>query len=316
MANTIKLEVLVGKIREKHDVLNFKSLKSIDEHKSFYFHLSESLNLDSGELKTIENRKKSYRIDKNILMRNDPNYPNLIAGRIESGDYGYEEKIYNIETKTKTYDRKPEDTGIKPFYFLFYIPEDGEEFYLILQRFGVYGVKTIFKELLKELISRIDENLIIELANFYSQDQAIKFVEMGNIRQLKLIKYGLPPNLEDQLGVDSYNKEIKSLELSINPKRGFSLPFHDKLKNFIKNPNAKFFTIQDDSLGFNEAEKTRVEIELNGTKRIMDLSENMKIKSYLDIDDTVKKDESGHPVFQNIHELAVKYMNDLKREIS
>ena len=102
----------------------------------------------------------------------------MISGIIESGDYGYESTLVNIKTGKKKYDRKVDDTEIKPFYFLIYLPKNTAIGYVILQRLGVYGIHSVFKNHITKFFKLRFANLQLELSQFISKELATTFIEI------------------------------------------------------------------------------------------------------------------------------------------
>jgi len=71
-----------------------------------------------------------------------------LNGIIETGEYGYESKMYNIKTDSTSYNRQTHDAEMLPFYFLINLPKNTDEGVLILQRFKQFGIRKHFLEVL------------------------------------------------------------------------------------------------------------------------------------------------------------------------
>src|SRR5690606_30902490 len=120
------------------------------------------------QLEINENQKRSLKLDSENLIFDTGK--RMISGIIESGDYGYESTLVNIKTGKKEYDRTVDDTEIKPFYFLIYLPKNTAVGYAILQRLGVYGIHSIFKNHITDFFKLRFANLQLELSQFISKE--------------------------------------------------------------------------------------------------------------------------------------------------
>ncbi len=59
----------------------------------------------------------------------------------------------------------------------------------------------------------------------------------------------------------------------------------------------------------------KVEIDVRGSKRTLDLSDEMKIRAYVDITSEVKVNDDGHPDFASIDAIAQELLISLLAEI-
>ena len=57
----------------------------------------------------------------------------------------------------------------------------------------------------------------------------------------------------------------------------------------------------------------KVEVDIAGSKKTIDLSDYGKLRVYYDVTSDVHMASNGHPIFASIDEIAQNYMNDLAR---
>ncbi len=76
-----------------------------------------------------------------------------ITGLLESGDYGTEENIVNVETGESTINTL-NDALLRPFYFMLYIPQGCKRAILLLERISNIGILTVFEKKLQEAVSK------------------------------------------------------------------------------------------------------------------------------------------------------------------
>lgn len=314
MGNEVKLEVYTIRIRSSGITEFFLSLNNFWENTDFMIFFQEYISSFDHKLEINENQKRSLKINSTNLRIEKKK--RIISGIIESGDYGYESTIYNTNSGKEKYRRQIDDTEIKPFYFLIHLPENDNKGFVILQRLGIYGIHSIFKNHLTTFFKSKHENLQLDFDPFVSRQLANAFIERGNIREFTLTRYNLPPDVADKLGMNGHEQDIMSIEISIKAKKKSFLQLNNKVKNFIKNPNASIFSIREfENLGFNGEHKSKIKVELNGNTRTVDLTDTGQIRPYYDIDSDVQKDISGHPLFNSIDSIAKKLITDLIAEL-
>lgn len=310
MANEIKLEVYTLKIRESGNKKSFLPLEKFFGGSDFLKFFQDYIKSFDHQLELNENQKRSLKLDSENLIVDTAK--RMISGIIESGDYGYESTLVNIKTGKKKYDRTIDDTEIKPFYFLIYLPKNTAVGYVILQRLGVYGIHSIFKNHITDFFKLRFANLQLELSQFISKELANTFIEKGNIRELILLRYNLPPDIAEKIGMKDQSHDIKSIELHIKARKKSRLAINDGLKKFVKDANSDFFEVKElEGIGFDGTHKIKVRSKYNGTTRTIDLSDTGQIRPYYDVDNKIEKASSGHPIFDSIDEVAKELVIEL-----
>jgi hypothetical protein len=313
MANEVKLEVYTLKVRESGNTTDTISLDNFVEGHDFLTFFQGYISSFSHQLELNDNIKRSLKLDSNRLNVNSGK--RIISGVIESGDYGYESTIYNTESGEERYKRQVDDTEIKPFYFLISLPSKDDKGYVILQRHGVHGINGIFKAHLTKFFKEQYANLQLDFEAFVSRSLAQAFIDKGSISEFRLTRYNLPSDIADKLGLIGHEEDIMSIEFTIKARRNRFLPLNGKVKKFIENRNARMFSVKElNDLGFDGDHKSKIKVEMGGNKRTVDLSDTGQIRPYYDIDSEVKKDISGHPVFDSIDNIAQELMVELLTE--
>jgi len=266
------------------------------------------------ELVLDDEQKRSLQFSATNL--NISKSERTLSGIIESGDYGLESEIKDTLTGKKKYLKKTTDTDIKPFYFLMKIPKKKNTAIIMLQRIGIYGIHTLFKNHFERFLKDIFDDIKIELSVLVSQELAKKFIDQGNIKEISLRRYNLPADIISKLGFNISPNDLLSVEFKLvsKPHKWFNL--RNKVKSFISNPDGRFFDVNElNGLGFNNDSKTKLKISLNGTYRTIDLSDTGEIRPYYDINDEVKKMPNGHPQFRSIDDIAKNFLKDFEDEV-
>jgi hypothetical protein len=314
MANEVKLEVYSLRIRNSGDTTSFLPLDRFFNNSDFLTFFQEYISSFDHQLEVNDNQMRTLKLDSSSVHITSSN--RMLSGIIESGDYGYESTIYHTGTGEERYRRQVDDTEIKPFYFLIYLPNNENKGFIILQRLGIYGIHSVFRIHLTNFFKSRFEALQLDFDPFVSRQLARAFIDRGNIKEFTLTRYNLPSDISERLGMIGHEEDIMSIELKIKAKRNKILPLNNRIRNFINNPNARIFTINElDSLGFDGTHKTKMKVELGGNTRMVDLSDTGQIRPYYDIDNEVQKDNTGHPIFESIDEIARTLITDLQQEL-
>lgn len=115
-----------------------------------------------------ENAKKVSRLKKdaqgNWIYHRHQTY---IDGIIESGDYGTQESIIDIETGKPKYTKTPKDAALVPFYFMIYIVPNTPEGFLILERIGNIGILSVLDKAIRKVIGEnTDDSLTLRIVPY------------------------------------------------------------------------------------------------------------------------------------------------------
>ena len=66
-----------------------------------------------------------------------------LSGILECGEYGTEEEGVDIDSGEVVFRKTSKHALLKPFYFMFYIPENSNIGFLILEKIGNNGIMTV-----------------------------------------------------------------------------------------------------------------------------------------------------------------------------
>ena len=282
----------------------FKSLAKFDPD---YKHEKEQKKKENN---TQDKKPKLIFLENDVYSFNK----NRIKGRIRAGEGGISSDIVDSETGKRKLKRKIEDVEILPFYFEIDIPEKKGIPLLAIQRLGVYGVASqITSGLRKNLATQYPELTIEINPVFVGSLYLDKYVSNGEIKEIEVIKHEIPK--DTATGIKGVRQKYT---ITLTPeKRGESLGFLNKYfskdtydsKNVIKNVISAF------ELNI-EAEELKVQIELNGKKRTIDVGNIERFATHYDISDDVVRDENEHPQLSSIDGITQEIIaNDIRKII-
>lgn len=130
--------------------------------------------------------QKATRIGKD--EGNPIYFPNgeQIYGIIESGEFGQEMDVVNVDDGSLCHTITAEEAPMFPFFFLFYLPADSRDGFLILQKNGNVGIQSILaSEYLNFLKNHLNADCTIKIQSFALHELINK--NLNNISEAKAI---------------------------------------------------------------------------------------------------------------------------------
>lgn len=243
-----------------------------------------------------ENTKKVSRLKKdaqgNWIYHRHQTY---IDGIIESGDYGTQESIIDIETGKPKYTKTPKDAALVPFYFMIYIEPNTPEGFLILERIGNIGILSVLDKAIRKVIGEnTDDSLTLRIVPYVvPQLLKINLAAVGGAKRVVL--KGVRDNqFKDK--ITSQNFAGCRTEVSfIAPKNKFIQEITnviDSLKGKKPNESYKVNNVECLDVAF--------ELDVNGSRRTISLAKMTNIGMNVDITRNVTIDGTGYPVYSSL----------------
>ena len=234
-----------------------------------------------------------------------------VSGIVETGEYGYTADLYNVDTNITSYQRIPSDAEMMPFYFLAHLPAIRDEGVILLQRRSNIGIRTAFLRDFADFFQvryprfRIASNPLVppQLINEYLNN--------GRLTKVRLIRYGLPSDLADTLPGGHVERE-GSAEMVFLPPRGGSLRFWDRIRDVFDGKTDVREMIEFPGY---EYDNVKVEIDVGGSRKTLDLSNVMKMRAYVDVTPDVQVGDDGHPEFRSMEKVAQELMDSLLADL-
>jgi hypothetical protein len=277
---------------------DFEVLSDFDAEGSdlleFLDSILQKIKSDTLDQEELQQAMSVARLDK---------HPRALAGSIETGEYGRESNIINVETKRTVYRRKKEDAEMWPFYFLIEIPEGTEDGLLILQRTATYGIRKVLHWVLNTAFTEQHPELRLRLLPLVNQEELDRFVK-GKVQNLSFIRKSIPPDIADSY--DRGHEEVRgSTELVIRATKGSALPMNNWLSNIFKTKQPAGVLALDDDQEF-AYDNVKARVKVGYSSRTLNVANPIRLRSYYDVTDAVKMGAGGHPTYASMHAEAQK----------
>ena len=238
----------------------------------------------------------------------------IFSGIVKTGEYGYETELLDSNSGQPTHRRSVSEAEMMPFYFLIFLPQNTDEGILILQRFKQYGIKTILEKDINDYISSQYNSLELQINPLVPSQLINEYLRNGRILKLRFIRFSFPPDIADAYDTQDHLEEEGTTEYVISAKRRGSIPRRilEVILEVINGQRSSNEIIEIQDFRY---DKVKVEVELNGNRRTIDLSDTNKLRAYIDISQSVRLGNDGHPLFESINEKAQELLQDLRTQI-
>lgn len=294
----------VVRVREKHKA-DFLKLGSLRGSKSFGESVREFLKSMCG-MQSVDERAQLVLRSSNITEEGA-----ITTGLFLSGEYGYSAEGVNVKTSHKSYQRKADDAEILPFYFLFFIPKEGDTAILILQRHGNVGIRTSVLRSLRKQFAVFYPDLVIVVERLVPSELVQNLIE-GEVRGIKLTAYTVPDDIADKFRYLGNLRQEGTLTVSYLAKRDKIYKAPEWLSNARKK-KAKLISLPV------ELNKMKARIQVNvrfgGQTRLVDITDPSNVAPYIDATSKLKILSSGHPDFNSIDKYCRNLLSSLLDEM-
>lgn len=264
-----------------------------------------------------ESHEKVFRIKKDengkdMLYRQG----RFLSGIIETGDYGSEEPVVDINTGKSTYTKGIHESLLKPFYFLFFIPRNSVYGFLILERIGTLGIYTIINEALMSYFKGeelLDLSLKVlpltstEANKKYRQliDYEARQITLHNVRKDAL-------NISKMSDNTVEDKVVGSIDIVYNAPVGKKMNIGRWLK-FLRKDEAGLYGVEETGK-YSDIDFT---VEINGKPKKLSYNKMDSLGTVFDITGAVSNHiVKGYPSFSAINKEAMDVISDLIKQFN
>jgi hypothetical protein len=299
------------KIQVKNSERNLCTLDKFDGKSDFADFVRDYLTSLGSTYEKVDDANKLYQ----VLQWGQSIDARSITGLIETGEHGYTSRLLDIETSKTSHNRKVTEAEMLPFFFAFFLPHASSHGILILERFKNFGIQKVVTPGLMKAFSIRFPGYKLELAKLVPQTAAKALLEKGEIKGMRFQIERPPSDIADKvrgLSGTSAEADNDTYEFVVRAKRDTSM---SKAKAFFdvilgKKSPAQIISIPNWNIG-----GIKLELEVDGRRRRLDIGNLGTISPVLDVTNEIKTDSSGHPEFEPIWELAAAFAKDLLLEL-
>lgn len=270
--------------------------------------------------------KKLLRIKYEKDDKSQPTNPiyynsgRVLSGILQSGNYGYEEDIID-QNGDRMFTKKTDQAQMKPFFFLFDIPKDKKEAYLILQRNGNDGIFQILRQFIEcEIKNIIGDEFTVIIESHCIQD--LKEQNYASITEAKSLRIPEKVNSNLSYGNDlmadlfSHESGLSRTSVITAPKGGY-INFSRFMNSILKHKNSKNEINSDDlpsSIDGYDIPNITVTAKVFGSEKTFKLGDTKALGSIRYLDENIEKDADGYPFYEAIRQEADRLRGQIHKE--
>ena len=253
---------------------------------------------------------KDEKVQKvNRIMKKSGEYiyhkhATYIDGIIESGDYGTQEEIVDIETGESKYTKMPQDATLYPFYFMLYVEPNAKEGYIILERIGNIGIMSVLEKAMGNfLVDGWKDNYTLRIEPFVVPEILnINFSKTNGAKRIVL--KGVAANQFKSMSISDTFQGCKT-DISFSAPRDRNIMGIEKLIKSLKDKK------DDEPYRVNNIECHDVAfvLDMNGKQRTVSMANVVNIGMNINITDSVVLDASGYPAYNSLNKEAHKVLS-------
>lgn len=232
-------------------------------------------------------------------------------GEINSGSYGEETKIIDTNTNKLSHTKTPEEANVLPFKFCLAVPRcETEHGIIMFQSIGVNTVKTIFCNKLEKYFKDNFGGYKITIGQITKYDYVNNILNKGILKSIKMIKFEIPKDRAEQLGINS-GVETTYEEIIIRNPIGFIERKKENILRFIKGQSTLNSIIQLDDFEYNNLS---FEFKVGNSSKTLNLQHIDSLKITEDITERISL-LKGHPTKSSMipifKETAEEYLKEM-----
>ena len=299
----ILLGAYTVRIRKKGDN-QYLSLNKFNGTDSIFEFLKDFFDMFSKKFTNDRNHQKI----SSLLQVNHQG--KLISGVIETGEYGYTSKLYDIDKGSETYKRKSREAELYPLYFLFDVNTDSTKGILMLEKFGKNGLFTLLKQIIETDFTKKFPLFTMDLNPLVPKWLFEYYMGKGSLKKLTFTTFKIPTDVNKVYQLKGYEEDIKEISISVTAKKNSILP-KPRWINDILSGKRKIADLVELRTQFSDV---KLDVEMQGSKRTLSINNINRFNPYFDVTDKVKI-ENGHPVFDSINTEAKQLLDEIEKEI-
>jgi hypothetical protein len=232
-----------------------------------------------------------------------------IEGTLNSGEYGVEGLIRDVNTWKVTYRKKTNEAEMLPFYFLFDLPEARTKGFLLLQRTGVFGIHSALTSVLGALFTEEFPEYRLVVNPVVPQGLIDQYVGAdAEMTEIRFIRHSLSSDISARLSASGREKG-GTMELVVKLKEKGGFPFRSNVRRVLNGQRELQNMIELEEIRF-PYDNVKIKVRVGGKDRVVDLGHPERLRAEYDVTEDLKFSPSGHPTFESIAKAAHDLLAD------
>ena len=237
-----------------------------------------------------DNTQKAYHVER--IYRSFRS----LFGTIKSGHYGQSGDIVDVDVNRINYNKKVNEAELSPFYFCIIIPQDMLHGVILLQKSGVYGIKSVISKIIERRFNANFQIFNLDIFPMLPEKVIEELIRRGRLIELKLIRHSLPRDIVDALEYGTVAEDF-SVELNIKAKSGKTVQVKNKIFECLKGERKVSEIIRINQL---QNDIAKIVVKVDGKERTVNLGDFSRMRPSYSIDENLAFGDDGHPIFDSM----------------
>jgi hypothetical protein len=281
-----------------------KLLGSFDGEKSL-------LDVIYGILKKAEPYHHQVTVHRKcVTFENIKKNGDSITGLAYAGEYGFGNNLIDISSGKTTYKKKQTDASMIPFFFEWYLPARHRKGILLSQRIGQSGVRTLLEAIVSPEFDAVADGYLLGI-NPVMPEAAIKaLLKKATLHEVRFVQSMIPSDIADRFNGTNSAQEGE-VEFIIRPRRkGYLKP--GAIIDFLSGKKTVGDLIEIQSF---TPDNVKVEIGLEGRRRVIDFGKLGRLRSSFDISADIKLGPDGYGTLTSLRSASADLVQDLAEQL-
>lgn len=241
-----------------------------------------------------------------------------LSGIIESGDYGTQEEGVDVNTGEVKFQKGAAEALMKPFYYMFYVPENSIIGFLLVEKISNYGITTVLRHAIYDYykkspcqsyytlkISPLSINALVQRKMQTLRYEAKK-IELRKVRKTDINISKISGNTISSEGIDT----TLTYKIGINKHIHIS-DFFDWIKT-KRNDDNTLYVIENDMTCSDVA----VTVKIDGKDKVLSLQDVQSLGMSMDITDEVSLGANRYPTYQSVDNEANELISFIQKQFN
>lgn len=230
----------------------------------------------------------------------------VICGIFQTGENGFTSELVDTETGLVNHNRLTSEAEFIPFFFMLAVPHGSDFGILALQKFKSMGIRDALATPLIRQFDADHPGRRLRVNRLVPAALAQQLLNEASIKGIRLVSYPDAVDPTATLG-GGYQERTHSIEMVFRPHRQGSFPIGNIVSVLTGHrPASQLFEVN----GF-DYEKVKVELEINGKRRVLDLGRPDVVTPNVDITEDLQIDLlTGYPTADSLIEVFGGFAQD------
>ncbi|HET6483368.1 MAG TPA: hypothetical protein VFG35_25475 [Actinoplanes sp.] len=202
------------------------------------------------------------------------------------------------------------DAELLPLRNIFAVPINSPTGLFITERVGIRGLKSTLVSAIQRSFSYTYPDYLIDV-NALAPEEAVKSsLEEGELKGIRLVRYGIPRDLEERYYLAAHEKEIGTVEVVLKPERGLS--FSKRRLEQALESDEKAGLLEWRGVEYHDI---KLEVKVGKQTRTLTVTKDKAPRVTFPIADDAEVDAGGRPTDVALYSLAMRTAQDLVVDI-